>query len=149
MNARQPVQRRQRQTTREMETAYIIVTNRDNNRCQRCLRGCGNPTRDHRQNRDGYNTVPSNLQLLGGSGTTGCHGWKTSHPQLAEQEGWSCPSWAIPSEFPARRWLPTARGTVRPAWVLYDDNGSWREIDEEEARRRQVGDWPGVSRAAS
>ena len=32
--------------------------------------------------RDEFNTV-----VLCGSGTTGCHGWVTEHPILAEQEG--------------------------------------------------------------
>jgi hypothetical protein len=49
------------------------------------------------------------------------------------------PGWADPAEFPARRWLRTELGTLRQAWVLYDDNASWREISADEARRRKEG----------
>ncbi|WP_412163316.1 hypothetical protein [Curtobacterium flaccumfaciens] len=47
--------------------------------------------------------------------------------------------WADPLESPARRWLRTELGTLRQAWVLYDDNASWREISADEARRRKEG----------
>lgn len=126
-------------TPAEEREAYKRATERDGNRCQRCLRDCGRGaiSRDHRKDRGrGGKTRASNLQLLGGTGTTGCHGWKTSHPVEAVAEGWSVPSWADPAEWPARRWLPTTWGTVRPAWVLYDDAGHWTEIDESDAHQR-------------
>lgn len=117
-------------TTAEQERAYAIATERDRSMCQRCLRHCGRANRDHRKDRSlGGLTVASNLQILGGSGTTGCHGWKTSHPAKALEEGWLVPSWKEPHEWPARRFIATAYGTVRPAWVLYDDVGGWEEID--------------------
>lgn len=118
--------------------AYEIVTLRDAGTCQRCRRNCGPFNRDHRQNRRPGNTRASNLQGLGGSGTTGCHGWKTTHPQEANEQGWGCPSWADPAEWPARRWV--AGGYVlRLAWVLYDDEGGWREISDAEAELRMKG----------
>jgi hypothetical protein len=126
-------------TEKEESLAYAIVTGRDSNRCQRCQRFCGPPSRDHRKGRGvGGLTTPANLQILGGDGTTGCHGWKTAHPALALAEGWTVPGWADPAEYPARRWLPTSRGTVRLSWVLYADDGTWREIDDAEAERRRT-----------
>lgn len=125
-------------TSAEERRAYTLVTARDDDLCQRCLRNCGPGTsRDHRKARSrGGLTVASNLQVLGGTGTAGCHGWKEGHPQDALAEGWSVPSWADPADWPARRWLPTSWNTLRPAWVLYTDGGDWDEISEDEARDR-------------
>jgi hypothetical protein len=61
---------------------------------------------DHRKNRSqGGAWEPTNGQLLCGFGTTGYHGWKTSHPEEALCEGYAVPSWADPTEYPARRWI--------------------------------------------
>lgn len=115
--------------------AYELATLRDANTCQRCLR-CGPPQRDHRKNRSqGGLTAASNLQVLG----MPCHSWKGEHPKAALAEGYAVPSWGIPSEWPARRWLPTDRGTVREAWVLYTDAGDVVEISEAEALERMRG----------
>lgn len=110
--------------------AYELVTLRDSDTCQRCRRAQGT-NRDHRKNRSqGGWTVASNLQLLCGTGTTGCHGWATQHPADAVTDGWAVPGWADPAEWPARRWMRTDHGMVRPAWVLYGDDGSVTEIPE-------------------
>ena len=115
--------------------AYALVTDRDAELCQRCHRG-GATQRDHRNNRSqGGRTVASNLHLL----CAECHLWKTDHPVDAVHDGWGVPGWADPHVFPARRWLRTDVGTLRQAWVLYDDEGSWREISADQARRRQEG----------
>lgn len=128
---------RQRAVERE---AYDAVTARDNGVCARCLRGCGPVTRDHRKGRGvGGRTVVENLQLLGGTGTTGCHGWKTANPADALVEGWTVPGFADPAEWPAARWLPTSSGAVRKAWVLYlpiEQGSGWVEITEAEASER-------------
>ncbi len=54
--------------------------------CVRCgVRGSNRHERLPRSQgglRDEFNTV-----VLCGSGTTGCHGWVTEHPNLAELEG--------------------------------------------------------------
>lgn len=122
--------------------AYELVTLRDKNMCQRCGRDCGHGmvSRDHRKNRSqGGLTVPSNLQILGGTGTTGCHGFVTSHPRQAIAEGWAVPSWADPREWPARRWFTGDYGIKTLGWVLYDDAGHVLEITESEAVRRMEG----------
>lgn len=133
-------------TPAEEADAYEIATNRDANTCQRCLRNCGPVARDHRKNRgqEGGWTIPSNLQCLG----LGCHLWKTEHPEKAVAEGWAVPGYrmAVPSEWPARRWIKTELGTLRKAWVLYDDEGGWEEISEVLAHARMVSmGWTGAA----
>lgn len=112
-------------TARQERDAYRDVTARDREMCVRC--GSTGPTeRDHRQNRDPFNTVPSNLQLLGGAFGCGCHQWKTEHPTLALLEGFTVPRSQRPELWPA--W----RADVQ-SWVIYfdapDADGKWwREI---------------------
>jgi hypothetical protein len=126
----------ERPTPRQEREAYELATARDGGVCQRCLRG-GNATRDHRRNRSqGGLTVASNLQLLCGSGTTGCHGWATTHPADALRDGWAVPGWADPAAWPTRRYFRTEVGTVRAGWALLDDGGGVLEVSEFEARRR-------------
>lgn len=129
-------QRTPEQTELEMKAAYEIATIRDNDVCQRCRRPGRVVHRDHRQNRRRGNTVASNLQLLC---AIECHPWKTAHPRDAVADGWSVPSWADPAEWPARRWLPSGHGTLRLAWVIYDNEGYWVEIPEYEAHERMGG----------
>lgn len=126
------------QTPAEEKRAYQIATERDEDRCQRCLRNCGGSQRHHRQPRDGRNTLPSNLIVLG----SGCHQHATDHPAQALIDGWSVPrhTTLTPAEWPARRWLMTSYNTRRLAWVLLlnePDNGRWWiEITEVEAAYR-------------
>lgn len=120
-----------------------LVSARDGGTCVKCRRG-GAMNHDHRLNRSqGGDWSPSNGQLLCGSGTTGCHGWRTTHPRDAVIEGWAVAghSTLAPAEWPARRWVHTKWGTLRLSWVLLDDDGGWLEIDEREAvfRRRKAG----------
>ncbi|UCR89274.1 HNH endonuclease signature motif containing protein [Mycetocola spongiae] len=118
-------------TAAQEAAAYRIVTDRDP-ACVRC--GAGGITRDHRQNRQRGNTRPSNLQGLCGTGTTGCHGWKTISSAAATNTGFAVPRWANPAEWPAQR-----LDHGRPIWVLYDDLGGWEEITAAEAKRRIEG----------
>lgn len=115
-------------TAAEERKAYAIATERDGDSCVRCLRG-GVAHRDHRQNRQGGNTVASNLQLL----CPPCHGWKTDHPTDATREGYSVPRSATPSRWPARRWFPTRWGTHGLGWAIYDDLGGVEQISDERA----------------
>lgn len=115
--------------------AYELATLRDNNVCQRCRRVGRVVHRDHRQNRQSGNTVVSNLQLLC---AVECHPWKSEHPQKALAEGWAVPSFASPSEWPARRFLSSLAG-LRLTWVLYGDDGGVTEISAAEARQRMGG----------
>lgn len=121
-------------TRKEERAAYDDVTARDGGRCVRC--GSAGPVeRDHRQNRDSWNTTPGNLQLLGGPFGCGCHLWKTEHPEDAVREGFAVPKWARPTLWPAWR-----HGV---GWVVYFDapvDGKWwREITESTAELLRVG----------
>lgn len=108
-------------TPAQEKRAYTIATERDQGRCVRC----GRTTvvhRDHRQNRNAYNTVPSNLQLLC---ALTCHPWKTAHPEQAIREGFAVSRWDRPELWPAWRY--------GVGWVIYDDDGGWQEITESTA----------------
>ena len=115
-------QKRPKLTARQEREAYAAVTERDGGQCQRC--GIyGQCDRDHRQNRDAWNTTPANLQLLGSAFGCGCHKWKTENPAEAERLGFSVPRWADPLTWPGFR-----RGV---GWVRYfdepDEAGRWWE----------------------
>lgn len=57
-------------------------------RCEKC--GSAGPlSMDHLKNRSqGGDWRPSNIVVLCGDGTTGCHGWKTQNPDAARDAGW-------------------------------------------------------------
>ena len=128
------MQKRPKLTRKQEQDAYKTVTARDLGQCQCCGR-FGPTDRDHRQNRDAWNTTPANLQLLGGAFGCGCHIWKTENPAQAVEAGFSAPRWADPLEWPAMR-----HGV---GWVLYYDapvDGAWwRPISEQEARALMEG----------
>lgn len=124
--------------------AREIVGYRDEGVCVKCRRvdPFFGANWDHRKNRSqGGAWEPANGQLLCGSGTTGCHGWKTSHPEDARREGYAVPGHADPTEYPARRWAWVGY-VLQPVWVLYDNAGGWREITDAEAEARIEGRWP-------
>jgi hypothetical protein len=135
-------------TARDEREAYELVELRDGGVCQKCRRSDYGINRDHRKGRGvGGRTEVQNLQLLCGSGTTGCHGWRTSHPDDAARDGYAVPGWADPADYPARRWVRTNIGTVRIAQVLYLPADQWGdgpgfvEIGEMEAATRRAGLW--------
>lgn len=89
------LRRRPRMTRQKMPQATIrSVTDRSQNRCERC--GTQDSLRwsfHHRKPRgmggskDPAINSPANILLLCGSGTTGCHGWVESHREQAYEEG--------------------------------------------------------------
>lgn len=111
-------QRAPKLTVRQEREAYAAATARDEGRCVRC--GTTSTTqRDHRQNRDAYNTTVANLQLLC---ALVCHPWKTENPDAAKREGFAVSRFAAdPSAVPAYRF--------GVGWVLYlnepDADGKW------------------------
>lgn len=126
-------------TPAEEARAYDAATFRDLGVCVRCRRvdPVWGVNRDHRKGRGvGGLTVVENLQLLCGSGTTGCHGWKSENPAEALDGGYAVPGWADPLVWPARRWVATPLNTVRDVWVLYRHDGTWDQITEADALRR-------------
>jgi hypothetical protein len=58
-------------------------------RCEKC--GSAGPlSHHHRIKRShGGEWLPSNIVVLCGSGTTGCHGWVEHHPAEANALGWA------------------------------------------------------------
>lgn len=126
----------------EESRAYDAATFRDHGVCVRCRRidPVWGVSRDHRKGRGvGGLTVVENLQLLCGTGTTGCHGWKSTNPEKAFDAGYSVPGWADPLIWPARRWEPTDFGIVREVWVLYRHDGTYDVITEANAMERMKG----------
>jgi hypothetical protein len=126
-------------TAREENEAYELATLRDGNTCVRCRRGT-DVTRDHRKGRGvGGKTVVENLQLLCGTGTTGCHGWKTTHPAEAIEDGYTVPGWADPAEYPGKRWMRTSNNVLIATWCLYNPDGTITSISDREAAERRAG----------
>lgn len=118
--------------------AYELATLRDGDACLFRAWDClGAAQRDHRQNRRPGNTVVSNIQLL----CVTHHQWKTEHPEEAIRDGWAVPSWptVVPAEWPARRRMRGRYGVYVDVWVLYANDGTWRQISDEEARKRMEG----------
>lgn len=110
-----------KQTAADERRARAAVKERDQGICVRCGRPGNNW--DHRKNRSqGGRWEASNGQTLCGSGTTGCHGWRTLNPAAAVLEGFAVPGWGRPE------WWPAYRADVR-SWVLYvdvpDSFGRW------------------------
>jgi hypothetical protein len=100
---------------------------RDNFRCVRCgvlLLSAEGRSVHHLLNRSqGGKDAASNLILLCGSGTTGCHGWVTEHPRQARDEG----GWArrsrgplLPDEIP----VLYAQEGGRQGWFTLGDDFS-------------------------
>jgi hypothetical protein len=89
-----------------------------------CCERCGKPFANnahHRKNRSqgGQDTL-SNLLMLCGSGTTGCHGYITEHPTDSYNNGWSVRSTADPELVPV---------VYRGYWVKLDDVGDFRPME--------------------
>ncbi len=90
--------------------------------CERCGRyGANNAHHRRNQSQGGPDTL-SNLMLLCGSGTTGCHGFITEHPLIAIDEGATIPrgDQREPHEVPVSRFDLTVKDW---AWVLLADDG--------------------------
>lgn len=140
------------QIQRDENEAYELCGLRDLNRCVRC--GAHDHlglNRDHRKNRSqGGRTVIENLQLLCGTGTTGCHGWVTEHPRSAVLEGFAIPGWpqADPAEWPARRVFSfdvvTGKPIIDPCMYRADGSVDWISVGEYDERLRALG-IPGVN----
>ena len=73
-----------------MSDATLAVCERDYWRCFRCGENCFERPHSvhHRVLGNRRDNRHSNLILLCGTGTTGCHGWVHNHPKLSRDEGW-------------------------------------------------------------
>lgn len=117
-----------------------IVDGRDELRCFKCRAGVSSAydSRHHRLLRSrGVLHVPSNLVLLCGSGTTGCHGWAHREVDAATRLGLIVPSWAKPSEWPILAATGTLARLVYPTgWFTLDDDGQFHPINEADRLER-------------
>ena len=123
-------QRRVRQSPAEVKAAYMVATARNDGICEVC--GLRDGQRHHRQGRDKFNTVPSNLMLA----CFICHGLIHAQVLKSLDIGHIVPDWARPDQYPL---------FVGGRFVLRSDVGDDRVIDDFEADRRIDGDWEGVS----
>lgn len=94
---------------------------REDNWCAKCgLKYANNA--HHRKNRSqGGQDDLSNLLLLCGSGTTGCHGYITEHPRDSINHGWSVLSVHNPIDIPV---------FYRNTWVYLDDLGNMQPVED-------------------
>lgn len=78
----------------------------------------------HRKKRSaGIDNSLSNLILLCGSGTTGCHGWVEAHPIEAEHAGgWSVSRYSNPSTTPV-----LVRSEFGERWVYLTEAGEYAD----------------------
>lgn len=130
------IPKRTAQSIADKKDAYDIATFRDME-CVRCHRGV--PNRHHRQGRDRYNSIPSNLILLCGSGTTGCHSWAHTHPADARAHGFIVSSYIAVEEIceiPVLMWRRVDGLVMKRTWALLDDDGGVTWIGPREARER-------------
>lgn len=70
--------------------------------------------------------LTSNLMLLCGTGTTGCHGYVESHRTASIACGWLVPNWLDPTEVPA---------VVNREFVLLSNRGTYEEYPSPIATR--------------
>lgn len=89
------------------------------------LRGANNAHHRLNQSQGGPDTL-SNLMLLCGSGTTGCHGLVTTEPLMAKRMGWSVRRRSDPAKRPV--WRFSLILGCREL-VLLDDDGNVTPTD--------------------
>jgi len=133
-------QRRTPQAAREKQLGYHLATARDEDTCIFRAWDCAGATnRDHRQGRDAFNTVASNLQVL----CVKHHAWKHANTDEAVALGHTVPMNVRPDMYPVRRWRRV--GVVwKSGWVLFDDEGGITWISEREAAERLALEYPGM-----
>lgn len=81
----------------------------------------------HRKNRSGGRDDDlSNALHLCGSGTTGCHGWVTTHPEEARKNGWSVSRYEDPEKVPV---LMVNLHSTQPTWMLLKRDGTLEFVE--------------------
>jgi hypothetical protein len=97
--------------------------------CERCgLHGANNAHHRKNQSQGGHDRL-SNLLLLCGSGTTGCHGFVTTNPTMSIVQGWTVPREEDPAEYVLFRFDLTVGDRVL---VRLDDDGTIHHPDDTE-----------------
>lgn len=92
--------------------------------CEKC--GSTGPLSMHhrRKRSQGGGWEPSNIVILCGNGTMGCHGWVETNPTAANAEGWS-----LVGRDPDGSKVPIRHWRIGWARVLLDDQGCLIPID--------------------
>jgi hypothetical protein len=100
-----------------------IVLERSQGLCERCGRRAY-LTIHHRKKRSHRGEWSlTNCVAVGGSGTTGCHGWIESHPNDAHAIGFHCRPWESAEEIPILLY--------GKSWVKLDSrNPQYNSVDE-------------------
>lgn len=100
-----------------------VVEERAGGRCEGCGLA-GDLDLHHRKyrSRGGSHDAHNLIALCGLGNTSGCHG--TAHSD-GFSYGWAIPSWGRDEIWPSWRW--------GVGWVVFDDDGGWREITESTA----------------
>jgi hypothetical protein len=109
-----------------------LIVEREDQCCFRCLGWAEGGSIHHRKLRSrGGRNDPSNLMLLCGSGTTGCHGWVHSNVLAATALGYMVESWEEPrykrtwSQFMGRDvYLTDAGGFLDISGIGIDEDGN-------------------------
>lgn len=108
-----------------------LIDERDGGKCVIC--GWQATNKHHRKPRKHKDDSPANMLSLCGSGTTGCHGWVTSHPKDAYAHGWSIRTNDDPTEIPI---LVRSRNGDPNVWVLHNNDGTQIRITQRDAIER-------------
>lgn len=109
--------------SRVPDDVRLAVLDRDGWRCVLCGQNLIGKVYSlhHRQGRSGPDPHrASNLVVLCGTGTTGCHGWVTEHPAEAYLNGWSV----------RRTGIQTTEDTpvlTHSGWVVLNNEGTTTE----------------------
>lgn len=83
----------------EKETRRIVAE-RSDGVCEICYGNRGTNMHHRKNASQGGRWTPENIMHLCGSGTTGCHGWVTVNPWMANKLGFSVKRWQDPAEVP-------------------------------------------------
>lgn len=110
----------------------VKVDSRDQFRCVNCgaRMTVVSGSRHHRMVRGIGGHRVSNLILLCGSGTTGCHGWVHSHPVEARRRGLIIPANHRPQRDPMEVPVMVLMEGIGKVWLLLDDDGGFEIVRE-------------------
>jgi hypothetical protein len=100
--------------------ARRLVYARSGGVCEICDQRPG--TNWHHRRSAGRIWTPENGLHLCGSGTTGCHGWVTSHPSVSRQLGWMVSNSVAPERVHA------VLALVRGRWAALESDGATRPL---------------------